>query len=66
MHPGIADIVHDEYQFDDNDALNLEIIAFMDSIINGTSVKVSGMDGRRALDAAIQITDLLNEQQSGH
>lgn len=61
MHPGIPEIVSSESQFENNDALNLEIIAFLDSINNGTPIKVSGMDGRRALDAAIQITALLKD-----
>ena len=38
-----------------------EIIAFLDSIKNGTPVIVSGDDGRRALDAAIQISALLKD-----
>lgn len=56
MHPGIPEIIGEESSFDNNDALNLEIIAFVDSIQNGTPVIVSGDDGRRALDAAIRIS----------
>jgi predicted dehydrogenase len=59
MHPGIPEIISEESSYDNNDALNLEIIAFVDSIQNGTPVIVSGDDGRRALDAAIQISTLL-------
>lgn len=59
MHPGIPEIISKESAFENNDALNLEIIAFIDSIINGTPVIVSGEDGRRALDAAIKISHLL-------
>jgi predicted dehydrogenase len=61
MHPGIPEIVKHESTFENNDALNLEIIAFLDSIQNGTPVKVSGEAGRRALDAAIHITALLKD-----
>ena len=61
MHPGIPEIVKQETTYDNNDALNLEIIAFLDSIQNGTPVIVSGEDGRRALDAAIQISALLKD-----
>ena len=61
MHPGIPEIVSEESSFENNDALNLEIIAFLDSIQNGKPVVVDGKDGRRALEAAIQITELLKE-----
>jgi predicted dehydrogenase len=59
MHPGIPEIISEESSYENNDALNLEIIAFVDSIQNGTPVIVSGDDGRRALDAAIRISALL-------
>jgi len=61
MLPGIPEIVSEESTYENNDALNLEIIAFMDSIQNGTPVIVSGEDGRRALDAAIRISSLLKD-----
>ncbi len=59
MHPGIPEIISEKSSYDNNDALNLEIIAFIDSIQNKVPVIVSGEDGRRALDAAIQISQLL-------
>jgi predicted dehydrogenase len=62
MHPGIPEIVKHESTFENNDALKLEIIAFLDSIQNGTPVIVSGEAGRRALDTAIQITALLKDK----
>jgi hypothetical protein len=61
MLPGIPEIVSEESTYENNDALNLEIIAFLDSIRHGTPVTVSGEDGRRALDAAIKISALLKE-----
>ncbi len=63
MHPGIPEIVSKESTFENNDALNLEIIAFIDSIINGTPVIVAGEDGRRALHTAINISTLLEQAQ---
>ncbi|MES0328232.1 MAG: Gfo/Idh/MocA family oxidoreductase [Gammaproteobacteria bacterium] len=60
MHPGIPEIVCEKSTCVKNDALNLEVVAFLDSIINNTPVVVSGEDGRRALDAAIRISALLN------
>lgn len=59
MHPGIPEIICEESTYENNDALNLEIIAFIDSIKNGTPITVSGEDGRRALDTAIRISALL-------
>ena len=60
IHPGIPEIVSEESTCGNNDALNLEIVAFIDSIKNGTPIIVSGKDGRRALDTAIRISALLN------
>ena len=59
--PGIPELVSERTCPDRNDALKLEIVAFLDSIQNGTPVIVSGEDGRRALDAAIRISSLLDE-----
>jgi predicted dehydrogenase len=61
MHPGIPEIISQESTYENNDALNLEIIAFLDSIQHGAPVIVSGEDGRRALDAAIQISAMLKD-----
>ena len=59
IHPGVPEIVITESICENNDALNLEVVAFIDSIKNGTPIIVSGKDGRRALDAAIRISALL-------
>ncbi|HEY9050870.1 MAG TPA: Gfo/Idh/MocA family oxidoreductase [Gammaproteobacteria bacterium] len=61
MFPGIPEIDISESVYENNDALNVEIIAFLDSIQNGTPVVVSGDDGRRALATAIEISKLLSE-----
>jgi len=61
MFPGIPEIVSQESVYENNDALKAEIIAFLDSIENGTPVKVTGEAGRRALATAIQISKLLSE-----
>lgn len=62
MHPGIPEIICHESTFEKNDALNLEIIAFLDSIQNGTPVIVSGEDGRRALQTATNIVEQLSNK----
>jgi predicted dehydrogenase len=61
MHPGIPEIVSEKSTYDNSDALKLEITAFLNSIQHGTPILVSGEDGRRALDAAIQISALLKD-----
>lgn len=61
MFPGIPEIVSQESVYENNDALKVEIIAFLDSIENGTPVKVTGEAGRRALATAIHISKLVSE-----
>jgi predicted dehydrogenase len=53
---GFKDINHEERRYDDNDALNLEILDFIAAIKNGRRPKVNGEDGKRALETAIEIT----------
>ena len=58
---GFKDISHSELHFEDNDALNLEILDFINAIITGGQPKVSGEDGKRALETAIAITSQITE-----
>jgi predicted dehydrogenase len=53
---GFKEINHEERRYDDNDALNLEILDFTTAIKTGRRPKVSGEDGKRALETAIAIT----------
>ena len=53
---GFKGITHEERKYDDNDALNLEILDFITAIKTGRRPKVTGEDGKRALEAAIAIT----------
>ncbi len=53
---GFKNIAHEERRYDDNDALNLEILDFITAIKTGGRPKVSGEDGKRALETAIAIT----------
>ena len=50
------DITHEEFQYDDNDALNLEVLDFINAIRTGGRPLVGGEDGLRALETAIAIT----------
>ncbi len=61
MFPGIPEIEAKESVYENNDALNAEIVAFLDSIENNKPAMVSGEDGRRALATAIEISNLLSE-----
>jgi predicted dehydrogenase len=58
---GYRDIRHEEHRFEDNDALNLEVLDFINAIKTGGRPKVDGEDGKRALETAIAITTLIKE-----
>lgn len=45
-----------EQQFDSGDPLSLEVESFLHTVATGGSPRVSGEDGRAALDAALRIT----------
>jgi predicted dehydrogenase len=59
--PGIPNIESRETIYENDDALKSEITAFLAAIKNNTPPLVSGEDGRRALQTATQITQLLKE-----
>jgi predicted dehydrogenase len=64
--PGTAtapgQVVIEERNYEQGDALKLEIEAFLRSIREGGAPVVSGEDGLRALETAIRITELVQEQ----
>ena len=60
---GFKDITHEELAFEDNDALNLEVLDFVNAIKTGKRPLVNGEDGRRALQTAIAITTQIKGQQ---
>ncbi|MEJ2360376.1 MAG: Gfo/Idh/MocA family oxidoreductase [Gammaproteobacteria bacterium] len=61
-YPGIASIESEEQTFDQGDALMAEIESFLNCIQHNSQPKVSGEDGMRALETAIEITRLLSAQ----
>ena len=63
MFPGIPAIETEKYDYQEGDALKTEIELFLSAIREGTHPVVSGEDGKQALQAAIQITDLLARQK---
>jgi predicted dehydrogenase len=62
MFPGIPEIVTEESVFESGDALLEEIKHFVACVNNGEKPLVSGEAGRRALETAIKITELLGEK----
>ena len=64
--PGPVDspsqVAINEQSFEQGDALRSEIEAFLNSVRTGSEPVVSGEDGLRALATAIQITELLAQQ----
>lgn len=61
--PGLADIESKEQKYDEVDALEQEIISFVDAIDNNTPPLVSGVDGVNALKTALEITKSLNQHK---
>jgi predicted dehydrogenase len=59
MFPGVPDIRVEQRQFEANDALKLEIQAFLAAIRGEQPVAVTGEDGLRALDTALRIAQAL-------
>jgi predicted dehydrogenase len=56
---GFPGITHQERQYDNTDALNLEVLDFIRAIRSGEPPKVTGEDGKRALQTATRITQLI-------
>ena len=60
MYPGVPNIDMQKIRCDEYDALLAEVQSFLDCIANGGQPKVSGQDGKRALQTAISISEQLN------
>ncbi len=59
MYPGIPNIDVHISKYEESDALLTEIDHFLTNIKNNSSPKVTGQDGKRALQTAIQINEIL-------
>jgi predicted dehydrogenase len=59
--PGLPPIDRVEKSFGEGDDLEAEIGSFLEAVATGRPPLVTGEDGRRALEAAMQITVSLNE-----
>ncbi len=62
MFPGIPEILSEESKFENGDALLEEIKHFVDCIQTNKNPLVSGEAGRRALETAIKISQLINQR----
>lgn len=56
MFPGVPNVALEQRSFEDNDALGLEIEAFLGAVRGERAVAVTGADGLHALESAIRIT----------
>jgi predicted dehydrogenase len=59
---GIPNVKREKKSFAKADALLSEVQAFVESIIENKPVVVSGEDGRRSLETAIKITEMVQSQ----
>ncbi|MCP4410106.1 MAG: Gfo/Idh/MocA family oxidoreductase [Gammaproteobacteria bacterium] len=66
LYPGVPNIENQCFRYQEDDALKTEIELFLKTIREGTQPIVSGDDGKQALEAAIQITELLARQDNIH
>jgi predicted dehydrogenase len=64
MFPGIPEILSEERIFQDNDPIRDEISAFINAISTRTPPIVSGEEGKRALETAIDISHLITQQKA--
>ncbi len=60
MFPGVPNIDIHKSSYKKSDALRVEIEHFIHCIETNSEPKVTGMDGKRALTTALQISNLLN------
>ena len=59
LMPGVPDVDIKEEVYEEGDALEREIDAFLTAVIEGTPPLVSGEDGMRALEAALKVNESL-------
>jgi predicted dehydrogenase len=57
--PGLPNVTMEEKSFEQGDALLVEVQAFIDAVRTGSAPPVTGEDGKRALELALQINKKL-------
>lgn len=65
-HSGFPQISLEELEVEGSDALEEEIISFLDAVRHGGKPAVDGQDGRRALAVALQISEKINDQMQNN
>lgn len=55
-----------QISYSDTDALELELKSFVDSVASRAEPAVSGQDGRKALEVALEITDQISTRYDRH
>lgn len=63
--PGLPNVTMEEKSFEQGDALLAEIRSFVDAVSTGSAPPVTGEDGRRALELALQINRKLWHEVTG-
>jgi len=56
-------IIYEKPEIKSEDMLTSEIVSFLDAVKNRTHPKVSGEDGKRALEVALEIVDKAKEHR---
>ncbi|MBO0712074.1 MAG: gfo/Idh/MocA family oxidoreductase, partial [Acetobacteraceae bacterium] len=62
--PGIPDFGAEEISWEDRDALAAEHAAFVASVLDGAPVVVDAAAGRRALAAALAVTESMAQSRA--
>ena len=62
MFPGVPEILREESSFEQKDSLRREIESFVSAVRDGTPVVVTGEDGLRALETAMQISAMVDSR----
>ncbi len=60
MLPGIPEIVREKFSYEQGDALRDQDAAFIQCILTKTAPIVGGLEGKQALETAIQITEAVH------
>jgi len=64
IHPGIPRMSRETFRFEKGDALLAQIQSFLECIETGKAPEVCGLAGKKALETAIRITDIVNKNNA--
>ena len=66
IHPGVPRMEREHFRFEKGDALLDQIESFLDCIENNKQPIVDGTAGKKALETAIRITDIVKANNVRH